>query len=155
MQTNLATIFCSKISTISYSSYPFFRPFEEVLKEMEKHNARIPPEVKILASMIEGPTRQHDNPVLTEDAEHIIKFLVYGGTEGPTDTSALSEDEKYIINFINSGGIEDPTEQPINPVLSEDDKYIIRVITSGGIEDPGRRRVNPVLTEEQEAAWRE
>ena len=94
---------------------------------MEKHNARIPPDVKILASTIEGPTRQHDNPVLTEDAEHIIKFLVYGGIAGPTDTSALSEDEKYIINFINSGGIE----------------------------GPGRRRVNPILTEEQEAAWRE
>ena len=129
------------------------RSREEALKEMEKYNARIPPEVKIIASKIEGPTRQHDNPVVTEDAEHIIKFLVYGGIEGPTDTSALSEDEKYIINFINSGGIEDPTEQPINPVLSEDDKYIIRVITSGGIE--GRRRVNPVLTEEQEAALRE
>ena len=97
---------------------------------MEKHNARIPPDVKILASTIEGPTRQHDNPVLTEDAKSIIKF-------------------------IESGGIEDPTNQPINPVLSEDDKYIIRVITSGGIEGPGRRRVNPILTEEQEAAWRE
>ena len=82
---------------------------------MEKHNARIPPEVKILDSKIESPTKQHDNPVVTEDAEHIIKFLVYGGIEGPTDTSVLSEDEKYIINFINSGGIEDPTEQPINP----------------------------------------
>ena len=106
------------------------RSREEALKETEKYNARIPPEVKIIASKIEGPTRQHDNPVLTEDAE-------------------------YIINLTNSGGIEGPTEQPINPVLSEDDKYIIRVITSGGIEGPGRRRVNPVLTEEQEAAWRE
>ena len=106
------------------------RSREEALKEMEKYNARIPPEVKIIASKIEGPTRQHDNPVLMEYAE-------------------------YIINLINSGGIEGPTEQPINPVLSEDDKYIIRVITSGGIEGPGRRRVNPVLTEEQEAAWRE
>ena len=106
------------------------RSREEALKEMEKYNARIPPEVKIIASKIEGPARQHDNPVLTEDAE-------------------------YIINLINSGGIEGPTEQPINPVLSEDDKYIIRVFTSGGIEGPGRRRVNPVLTEEQEAAWRE
>ena len=106
------------------------RSHEEVLKEMEKYNARIPPEVKIIASKIEGPTRQHDNSVLTEDAE-------------------------YIINLINSGGIAGPTEQPINPVLSEDDKYIIRVITSGGMEGPGRRRVNPVLMEEQEAAWRE
>ena len=106
------------------------RSREEALKEMEKYNARIPPEVKIIASKIEGPTRQHDNPVLTEDA-------------------------KYIINLINHGGIEGPTEQPINPVLLEDDKYIIRFITSGGIEGPGRRRVNPVLTEEQEAAWRE
>ena len=122
---------------------------------MEKHDARIPPEVKILDSKIESPTKQHDNPVVTEDAEHIIKFLVYGGIEGPTDTSVLSEDEKYIINFINSGGIEDPTKQLINPVLSEDEMHIIRVIASGGIEGPGRRRVNPVLTEEQEGAWRE
>ena len=59
---------------------------------MEKYNARIPPEVKIIASKIEGPTRQHDNPVLTEDAE-------------------------YIINLINSGGIEGPTEQPISSTV--------------------------------------
>ena len=36
MQTNLATIFCSKISTISYSSYPFFRPFEAKQEAFEK-----------------------------------------------------------------------------------------------------------------------
>ena len=41
---------------------------------MEKHDARIPPEVKILDSKIESPTKQHDNPVVTEDAEHIIKL---------------------------------------------------------------------------------
>ena len=37
---------------------------EEALKEMEKYNARIPPEVKIIASKIEGPTRQRVNPVV-------------------------------------------------------------------------------------------
>ena len=43
------------------------RSREEALKEMEKYNARIPPEVKIIASKIEGPTRQRVNPVLTEE----------------------------------------------------------------------------------------
>ena len=57
---------------------------------MEKYNARIPPEVKIIASKIEGPTRQHNNPVITEDAE-------------------------YIINLINSGGIEGPGRRRVNP----------------------------------------
>ena len=123
---------------------------------MEKHNTGTPPEVKILDSKIEGPTRQHDNPVAAVDAERMIKFLVYGGAEGPSDTSALSEDENiYILNFIESGGVEDPHEQSNNSILSEEDKYIIRAITSGGFEGPGRRRVNPILTEEQEASWRE
>ena len=45
------------------------RSREEALKEMEKYNARIPPEVKIIASKIEGPTRQRVNPVLTEEQE--------------------------------------------------------------------------------------
>ena len=48
---------------------------------MEKHNAGTPPEAKILDSKIEGPTRQHDNPAATVDAERMIKFLVYGGAE--------------------------------------------------------------------------
>ena len=45
------------------------RSREEVLKEMERYNARIPPEVKIITSKIEGPTRQRVNPVLTEEQE--------------------------------------------------------------------------------------
>ena len=45
------------------------RSREEVLKEVEKYNARIPPEVKIIASKIEGLTRQRVNPVLTEEQE--------------------------------------------------------------------------------------
>ena len=49
--------------------WPVARSREEVLKEMEKYNARIPPEVKIIASKIEGPTRQRVNPVLTEEQE--------------------------------------------------------------------------------------
>ena len=40
---------------------------EEVLKEVEKFNERIPPEIKIINSNIEGPTRQRVNPVLTEE----------------------------------------------------------------------------------------
>ena len=62
---------------------------------MEKHNARIPPEVKILDSKIEGPTKQHDNPVVTED-------------------------DKYIIRVITSGGIEGPGRRRVNPVLTEE-----------------------------------
>ena len=62
---------------------------------MEKHSARIPSEVKILASTVEGPTRQHDNPV-------------------------LSEDDKYIIRVITSGGIEGPGRRRVNPVLTEE-----------------------------------
>ena len=45
------------------------RSREEALKEIEKYNARIPPEVKIIASKIEGPTREPVNPVLTEEQE--------------------------------------------------------------------------------------
>ena len=91
---------------------------------MEKHNARIPPDVKILASTIEGPTRQHDNPVLTEDAESIIKFITSGGIEGPTgqhDNPVLTEDNKYIINFINSGVSK---TLPTNPLIQSFRKTI-------------------------------
>ena len=49
--------------------WPVARSREEVLKETEKYNKRIPPEVKIIASKIEGPTRQRVNPVLTEEQE--------------------------------------------------------------------------------------
>ena len=118
------------------------------------------PEQNDHKTKIEGPTSQHDKPVLTKDEKFMINLINYSGSKGPDEQSnnptfSISEDEKYIINFIESGGVEDPHEQSNNSILSEDDKYIIRVITSGGIEGPGRRRVNPILTEKQEAAWRE
>ena len=51
------------------STLMVWRSNEEALKEAEKLNERIPPEIKIISSNIEGPTRQRVNPVLTEEKE--------------------------------------------------------------------------------------
>ena len=45
------------------------RSREEALKEAEKYNEKIPPEIKIISSKIEGTTRQRVNPILTEEQE--------------------------------------------------------------------------------------
>ena len=50
-----------------------WRSREEALKEAEKFNERIPPEIKIISSNIEGPTRQRVNPVLTEEQESAMR----------------------------------------------------------------------------------
>ena len=55
------------------STSTLWKSCEEVLKEVEKFNERISPEIKIISSNIEGPTNQHVNPVLTEEEESAMR----------------------------------------------------------------------------------
>ena len=55
------------------STSTLWKSREEVLKEVEKFNGRIPPEIKIISSDTEGPTRQRVNSVLTEEEESAMR----------------------------------------------------------------------------------
>ena len=55
------------------STSTLWKTCEEVLKEVEKFNERISPEIKIISSNIEDPTNQHVNPVLTEEEESAMR----------------------------------------------------------------------------------